>query len=192
MSIYFQQGNMHRCHECGVAFEEQNMIQLAGAWICANCKPIVVQKLKEGVRLDGTMEFAGFWIRFWAKFLDGIIQYIFVFLLLMLLGLLIGLTDVGDQFPVLYNFFNVIGLVLSAAYTTFFLGKFGATPGKMAFRLKVVTADGDDITYLRALGRHFAEMLNAFTMLLGYVIAAFDGEKRALHDHICRTRVIKR
>jgi hypothetical protein len=25
---------------------------------------------------------------------------------------------------------------------------------------------------------------------IGYIIAAFDGQKRALHDHMCDTRVI--
>jgi len=26
--------------------------------------------------------------------------------------------------------------------------------------------------------------------MIGYIMAAFDSEKRALHDHICDTRVI--
>jgi hypothetical protein len=28
------------------------------------------------------------------------------------------------------------------------------------------------------------------TCFIGYIIAAFDNEKRALHDHICTTRVV--
>jgi uncharacterized RDD family membrane protein YckC len=54
----------------------------------------------------------------------------------------------------------------------------------------VVTADGGRVSYLRALGRYFAKMLSGFTCLIGYIIAAFDGQKRALHDHICNTRVV--
>jgi hypothetical protein len=36
----------------------------------------------------------------------------------------------------------------------------------------------------------FAELVNQFTCAIGYIIAGFDSEKRALHDHICSTRVI--
>jgi uncharacterized RDD family membrane protein YckC len=35
-------------------------------------------------------------------------------------------------------------------------------------------------------------MLSGFTFYIGFIIAAFDPEKRALHDHICGTRVIRR
>jgi uncharacterized RDD family membrane protein YckC len=29
-------------------------------------------------------------------------------------------------------------------------------------------------------------------LLIGYIMAAFDEEKRALHDRICSTRVVRR
>ena len=80
---------------------------------------------------------------------------------------------------------------IGAVYTTWLLGRYGATVGKMACRLKVVTADGNKISYLRALGRHFAEWISGMILLVGYIMAAFDGQKRALHDHICNTRVIR-
>jgi uncharacterized RDD family membrane protein YckC len=86
---------------------------------------------------------------------------------------------------------SMVQLVFGAAYVTFFLGKYGATPGKMALGLKVVRSDGSELTYARAFGRYLAEYLSAFTLMIGYIIAAFDREKRALHDHICDTRVIR-
>ena len=76
------------------------------------------------------------------------------------------------------------------SYETIFIGKYGATVGKMACRIKVVTADGGQVSYLRAVGRYFAKLLSAFTLMIGYIIAAFDPEKRALHDRICNTRVV--
>jgi uncharacterized RDD family membrane protein YckC len=42
------------------------------------------------------------------------------------------------------------------------------------------------------LGRHFAEMLSGILLGIGYLMIAFDDEKRALHDRICDTRVIKK
>jgi uncharacterized RDD family membrane protein YckC len=34
--------------------------------------------------------------------------------------------------------------------------------------------------------------LTGITLGIGLIMAAFDKEKRALHDHVCRTRVIYR
>ena len=43
----------------------------------------------------------------------------------------------------------------------------------------------------RAIGRHFSEWLSSI-LFIGYIMAAFDEEKRALHDRICGTRVVFR
>jgi uncharacterized RDD family membrane protein YckC len=56
----------------------------------------------------------------------------------------------------------------------------------------VVRPDGRPVDLGRAFGRYFAKILSAFILLIGYIIAGFDSEKRALHDMICDTRVIKR
>lgn len=41
------------CSECGRQFSADEMIQVGDAWVCANCKPILVQKLKGGVGTGG-------------------------------------------------------------------------------------------------------------------------------------------
>ena len=46
------------------------------------------------------------------------------------------------------------------------------------------------ITILRAFGRAWAEQLSGLVCYIGYIIAAFDAEKRAMHDHMCNSRVI--
>jgi uncharacterized RDD family membrane protein YckC len=61
----------------------------------------------------------------------------------------------------------------------------------MACKLKVVTADNDRVSYPRAFGRYFAEILSGLILLIGYIMAAFDDQKRTLHDRICDTRVIR-
>ena len=86
--------------------------------------------------------------------------------------------------------FQLILVAVRTVYSTFFLGKFGATPGKMIFKLTVVDASGGKISYGRAFGRSCAEILSRVICLIGYIIAAFDDQKRALHDHMCSTRVI--
>ena len=79
-----------------------------------------------------------------------------------------------------------------AAYDTWFIGKYGATPGKMACKLKIVVEDGSRVSYLRAFGRHFAKYLSAMILLIGYIMAAFDDQRRTLHDRICETRVVRK
>ena len=70
------------------------------------------------------------------------------------------------------------------------IGKFGATLGKMACKVRVVTADGEKVSYGRATGRYFAKILSYIVCLIGFIMAFFDQERRALHDRICNTRVI--
>jgi uncharacterized RDD family membrane protein YckC len=77
-------------------------------------------------------------------------------------------------------------------YGIFFLGRFAATPGKMAIGAKVVREDGSRIGYGLATGRVFAEMISGLILLIGYIMAAFDEEKRTLHDRICSTRVVRK
>ncbi len=62
----------------------------------------------------------------------------------------------------------------------------------MALGLKVITADGDKVSYLKAFGRYFAEIVSGIILCIGYIMAAFDDEKRTLHDRICNTRVVKK
>jgi uncharacterized RDD family membrane protein YckC len=85
----------------------------------------------------------------------------------------------------------IFSTVLGCSYETFFLVKFGATPGKMAMGLKVVRPDGSGIQIGRAVGRYFAKMLSGMILYIGYIMVGFDSQKRGLHDMICETRVIK-
>jgi uncharacterized RDD family membrane protein YckC len=62
----------------------------------------------------------------------------------------------------------------------------------MAVGLRIVTSDGGRVSYARALGRSFAEILSSIICYIGYIIVAFDDQKRALHDHICDTRVVRK
>jgi uncharacterized RDD family membrane protein YckC len=151
------------CVECGNIFSKDNAIQYGTSWVCANCKPTFVQKLKEGASLPvmaGTMDYGGFWIRLGAKFIDslivgavvGIPMAIFIFLFVIKNANARGnpaFAGVGLGIQLIAQFFSVAAQLV---YNGFFLGKYGATPGKMACGLKVVTPEGSAITYGRAFG----------------------------------------
>ena len=170
------------CSQCGMVYFDDELIQFGDALVCGKCKPLFVQKLKEGVTVAGEMVYAGFWIRFGADFIDGLILGVVGFLF-GFVGALIGGRTAGA-------FLNIFSWVLGLVYTTYFLGAYSATPGKMACGLKVVRPDGEKISYTRGCGRFFAELVSSLTLGIGYIMAAFDEERRALHDRICDTRVV--
>jgi uncharacterized RDD family membrane protein YckC len=60
----------------------------------------------------------------------------------------------------------------------------------MACQLRVIRADGSNLDWGLAIGRHFAKILSYLTLFIGFIMAGFDEEKRALHDRICETRVV--
>jgi uncharacterized RDD family membrane protein YckC len=178
------------CAQCGKSFPEEDLMKFEGSWVCVDCKPVFLQRLKEGVRMPTAVVYGGFWIRFGAKIIDGILLQIINYLIVLPIFAVMG-THETRVLGVLWFFQIIISLLVPVALTTFFNGKYGATPGKMACRLKIVTADGGKITYLRAFARYFSEIISSMTLLIGYMMAGWDEEKRALHDRICNTRVIR-
>src|SRR5579862_9503151 len=42
-----------RCSECGHEFAQDEMVSLSGDWVCAECKPRYIQKLREGMPAGG-------------------------------------------------------------------------------------------------------------------------------------------
>ncbi len=183
------------CSECRREFAQDEMLRFENLWVCAECKPVFVQKLKEGVSLSGEIEYGGFWIRFGAKFIDwmviGVVNMVIIFVAGIIMAAMIQSPDSALSIIMTVTL-QLLQLAITATYTTWLVGRYGATLGKMACQLKVITADGGRVSYPRALGRSFAEILSSIILLIGYIMAAFDDEKRTLHDRICNTRVIKK
>lgn len=183
------------CTACRKPVSSEQAIRLLGRVVCADCKPAFVQALREGAPLPGAAAFGTFGQRTAAKIIDNVILLgTFQGLIVQGFSLLVpdtrDITDLGFYLQ-LQLFTNLIPAIVAGAYSVFFLARYGATPGKMALGLRVVTATGARISAWRALARYFAEMLSAIVLYIGYISAAFDAEKRAWHDHICGTRVIQ-
>ena len=139
--------------------------------------------------------YAGFWMRVCAKLIDIFIINVMVIGVAKMMGLWQEPPEIEsfDQFLQFAKGINVLGRIaffVTLVYQWIFLWRFSATPGKLLLGLKVVRADGSKLSHGRIIGRFFAEMLNQFTLFIGYLVVAFDDEKRAMHDLICDTRVI--
>jgi len=186
-----------QCCECGQTFPRLDMIQYEHSWVCGACKPVFFQRILEGAPVSGQMRYAGFWIRFFAKFIDGILLSAVNMIISIPITAFTMAGAASQQSPneammlLPQVILGVIQMAIAISYSVFFVGRYGATPGKMAMHIKILRADGSSLTYGRAFGRYFAEMLSAIIFYIGYIMVAFDEEKRALHDRICDTRVIK-
>jgi len=186
------------CCECGRSFPEEEMMKHRDLYVCAACKPVFVQRLREGARLPTEMFYAGFWIRFGAKIIDGLILWVVNMIVGVVFAAMIAVVSAGSSEPPMGAMFVIMGVQwilqmgIQIGYATWFGGRFSATPGKMAVGIKIVTADGEDIDYRLAFLRCLAEFLSGLTLGIGYIIAAFDDEKRTLHDRIVGTRVIQK
>ncbi len=145
------------------------------------------------------LNYASFWPRLGAALIDWLV----ILVLSRLLGHVMNVAEInpmhlvdGDmaQLETLLKQLGLFALVdtsMRIVYYWFFLKRFEATPGKMALGLKVVRSDGSRLSQGQIFGRFFAEIVSKyFTLGFGYLMVAFDAEKRAMHDQMCDTRVV--
>lgn len=186
-------GEFSNCSLCKRSFAVVDLVDVVGHVVCADCKPLMLRSLQEVVPDVQSFRFAGFWARFCALFADWCILALGARLLrLMLKPLILYVLEheytYGMLLVVLY-FFSV--LLLELAYFVYFYHKKGATLGKMALGIKIVNADGSDgISYGKAVGRCFAEILSGALLLIGFFMMLFDERGRTLHDRLCGTLVV--
>ena len=180
------------CTECGKPFPTGFMLQYGTSWVCAKCKPRFAQKIREGALFASAIPYAGFWIRFGAHTIDGVILGIVSMVTNFFLMGVVSLRrmDPATMIVSLSSAYSA-QFAISAAYYSLFAWKFGGTPGKLALGLRIVRPDGSRLSLGLSIGRYAAMMVTNFTMGIGYAMAAIDEEKRALHDRLAGTRVIK-
>jgi uncharacterized RDD family membrane protein YckC len=123
--------------------------------------------------------YASFGQRVAASIIDVVLTFVF--------GLVIGFIffPYGDGSSFL-GF--VFGLVYKAGMES---SSMQGTLGKKAVGLQVIDAQGNRISFSRALGRYFAAYLSAILLGIGYLMALFTGKRQTLHDMMAGTYVIK-
>jgi uncharacterized RDD family membrane protein YckC/ribosomal protein S27AE len=180
------------CAECGDPFPAEDLVQIGDRFVCGRCKPIVVQKFKEGILMPhaARSHYAGFWMRLTAWILDRFIIFGLYLVLAIIFGLMAEITGYNAELS--DSEMRSVAVIVDLLYFTFFIGKYGATPAMMAGEMRAIRGDGEKVGYSLALVRFFASLLNLFTFGIGFIMIAFDEEKRGLHDRICNTRVINK
>jgi uncharacterized RDD family membrane protein YckC len=166
----FRRPSVH-CHECERSVDKEPAIRYRDLYICPRCKPLFFQKVREGLANEEAAQYCGFWIRFCARMLDGLI-----------LGALTVPLSIINQVIIFRTYpLTGPGAGMERFENTAQLGEFLTI--QAAFVL---------VSHGRSATRFLGKMLSDLTMYIGYIMVGFDPQRRALHDHIADTRIIKR
>lgn len=193
------------CAECGRPSAPDELTRVGEMLVCSDCKARHVQKWSAGVEVAPEVRYAGFWIRVAAVLIDGIILFtintILTFAFRGLLSPAAPEIRPGATFSEVWEVVSaalirstLVSTTINCFYEVGFLSSMGATPGKLALALRVVRSDGSPIDAGRAFGRFFVKLAEGWILLIGwcgYLMAGFDSQKRAFHDMVCDTRVIR-
>jgi uncharacterized RDD family membrane protein YckC len=86
---------------------------------------------------------------------------------------------------------DVAVLLLGGAYSTVMVAAWRTTITKRLLGLYVVRTDGSRIGLGRAFARYLAYFASILPLFAGFLLVALRRDKRALHDLICDTRVVR-
>lgn len=127
---------------------------------------------------DKTYEYGGFWVRWVASLID--------YLLLMIVsGIFMFISDYSDFRQ------HIFRLIIWFAYFVFMESSpKQATLGKQLMNLKVTNEQYQRLSVEQAIIRWICKIPSALILMLGYIMAAFDQKKQALHDKLANTYVI--
>lgn len=82
-------------------------------------------------------------------------------------------------------------LLFAALYTSVLHARCGQTVGKLLLGVAVVGEDGRPLSIGAALLRHLAYALSALPFGFGFLMAALRRDRRALHDLLAASRVVR-
>ena len=186
------------CSQCGMMIGQSDLVQIAGNWVCGDCKPAFLSRIVAGgPAAASSLRYAGVGIRFGARFVDALV-FIVPFAIVAFLLLPNMLRTAGGKAPMFNGAFLLGTLGFSLFYEVLMLRYWGATLGKMACGLKVVRSDGSSLGWGVSFGRYFmynvvisaVPFVNWILLITTAVMAGTDEQKRGLHDRVCDTRVI--
>ncbi|HQV48140.1 MAG: RDD family protein [Dokdonella sp.] len=101
-----------------------------------------------------------------------------------------GEVDVARQPPLYHVLLQAALFVVTALYFVVSWRKGGQTIGMRAWRVRIVDANGHSPDFPRALLRFVCALLSLLLLGAGFIYCLFDGERRAWHDVMAKTRMV--
>lgn len=134
-------------------------------------------------QLPDQFKYAGFWVRYAAFLADLIILGVPIYVVCKFL-LIFPL-----HIPAIFiQTISGIGFLFAEIY---FIARFGATPGKMFFGLKIVEPNGSIPEISKIIMREFTgKLISCLIFNIGFLWVVFDKEKQSVHDIVANTYII--
>lgn len=146
--------------------------------------------------LGTNMEYAGFWIRTAAAMIDALVIIVVIAILggLMAVGIILIAKTKNSIFGFVFMaVMQVLFLVFVYGYFIWMTKKYGATLGKKAMRIKVISDNTGELGWGKVILREtIGKWVSGFIFSIGYLLVAFDSHKQGLHDKIAKTLVVFR
>ncbi len=164
-----------RCSQCHRQGAGDDMVRYQKHWVCSECKNTFFQRVREGgVSMEeaasgSRLRHAGFWIRVGSGILDILILIVAITAINLVSSPLLNSIRSIDAGALVEWIIILAYLSVFIFYVTWFLGKFGATPGKMACGLQVQVSSGRRITFMRAFARAWAALLGLAISIVAWV-----------------------
>lgn len=208
-----QLGNLRLCRQCDAdmarhyqqqTWQQQGNATPAGGWAGQAYSHVA----------GAALVFASIFSRAVAKILDNLLATIVMVILMVATADVsqMGFTmddlanDPEKVFAVLAPYM-LASVIFAALYDAILVGFFGATLGKMALGIRIVSGDGSRVKWSQAIIRAIAPAilqlpgaliptsgwatLAQFIFICGYLIAVADPQRRTLYDHLANTRVVQ-
>lgn len=134
------------------------------------------------------VQYVGFGRRLIANIIDSFVVGIINFIVSFSIGFVFGFMNLMVVGTVLSFMVSVIA---GYGYYIYFLVSRGATLGKMALGIKVITVSGEPLTVGRVILREVVgKWISALVLGIGYLSIIFDQKKQGWHDKIAGTLVV--
>ena len=132
----------------------------------------------------------GFWRRFAALLIDSIVMFFPEATVRVVLGLE-PLASFDPFTPASWTV-AMFELVMGWFYAAFLIAsRFRGTLGQQVMDLRVTDLHGAQLSFARASGRYFAQILCLVTLGVGYLIQLATPRRQALHDLASGTVVVR-
>jgi len=185
------------CQKCGASLWPTSTVTPAAAGT-----PVAAAPAMPVAVAAPSQQYAGFWIRFLALIIDWVLIRVAIAPLLFILGLqhlswfrrFDHHIDIDDIIVMVTTVSTAMMIAFCAHWLYEALmtsSSWQATIGKRVLNLKVADDSGNRISFGRATARFFSKILSGMICFIGFIMAAFTDRKKALHDMIAGTVVVR-
>lgn len=140
---------------------------------------------------NGSPNYAGFWVRLGSLSLDGIVLLPIPLLYFSILGVIHPALSTGAYLKLGFFFLLGFAVAVMVVYFSWFNAAGRQTLGKKLFGLQITDGAGKPIPLRQSFGRALAYFADTVILGVGHLFIPFNRKKRALHDMLAKTYVLR-